>query len=97
ENRNVFTLAGLSLIDSPVTRAVLDADAQLQPFQCAYCKPAFILATIELLQESSQPTEAVVREAFSGLLCRCTGFQHIVDMALLAASRLHHSLQENEQ
>jgi len=54
--------------------------------QCGYCTPGMILAALELLGEHPDPTEADVREALSGNLCRCTGYDSIVD-AVLAASR----------
>lgn len=53
--------------------------------QCGFCTPAMILAGRELLQENPKPTEEEVREAISGILCRCTGYQGIVDSILAVA------------
>ena len=86
--RDVHTLAGLSLLDQPATQAVLAAAEQRQPFQCGYCMPAFMLAAIALLQDTPDPTDAQIRDAFAGLLCRCTGYLPIVDMVGLAARLL---------
>lgn len=56
--------------------------------QCGFCTPGILLTLLPFLAENPHPTEAEVREALSGNLCRCTGYQHIVDAALLAASRM---------
>jgi aerobic-type carbon monoxide dehydrogenase small subunit (CoxS/CutS family) len=55
--------------------------------QCGFCTPGFLLAARELLASNADPTEADVRDGLSGNLCRCTGYQNIVDAVLLAASR----------
>ncbi len=54
--------------------------------QCGYCTPGMLITTIELLQDNPNPDEQEVREALSGNLCRCTGYQAIVN-AVLAAAR----------
>jgi aerobic carbon-monoxide dehydrogenase small subunit len=54
--------------------------------QCGFCTPGFVMATISLLRENPQPSEAEVRESLEGNLCRCTGYHNIVE-AVLAASR----------
>jgi carbon-monoxide dehydrogenase small subunit len=56
--------------------------------QCGFCTPGFILTLLPFLQENPDPTEEEVREILSGNLCRCTGYQHIVDAALLAAKNM---------
>jgi carbon-monoxide dehydrogenase small subunit len=56
--------------------------------QCGYCTPGILMTLIPFLKSNPKPTEREVREAISGNLCRCTGYQHIVDAALLAAERL---------
>ncbi|HYT29903.1 MAG TPA: (2Fe-2S)-binding protein [Actinomycetota bacterium] len=55
--------------------------------QCGFCTPGFLLSTVELLDANPSPTEDDVRAWLSGNLCRCTGYQNIVDAVLLAASR----------
>jgi carbon-monoxide dehydrogenase small subunit len=52
--------------------------------QCGYCTPGILMTMKAFLAENPRPTEAEVREALSGNLCRCTGYQHIVDAVLLA-------------
>ncbi len=54
--------------------------------QCGYCTPGMLITAIELLQENPNPTEQDVREALSGNICRCSGYQAIVD-AVLAVAR----------
>jgi aerobic-type carbon monoxide dehydrogenase small subunit (CoxS/CutS family) len=55
--------------------------------QCGYCTPGILMTMKVFLEETASPDEAQVREALSGNLCRCTGYQHIVDAVLLAAER----------
>jgi carbon-monoxide dehydrogenase small subunit len=55
--------------------------------QCGFCTPGFIVATHDLLQRNPKPTDAEVREALAGNLCRCTGYEKIVDAVRLAARR----------
>jgi carbon-monoxide dehydrogenase small subunit len=56
--------------------------------QCGFCTPGFLMAAHELLETNRSPTEDEVRAWLSGNLCRCTGYQNIVDAVLLAAERL---------
>jgi carbon-monoxide dehydrogenase small subunit len=55
-------------------------------FQCGFCAPGIVLSATELLGKTPHPTEAEVKEAIAGNLCRCTGYQPIID-AVLAVSR----------
>lgn len=88
KGQRLYSLQGLSLLKEPVVQAVVRAEQELQPFQCGYCKPAFMLAAVELLRLQAQPTVAQIKQQFSGLLCRCTGYQSIVAMVLAAANYL---------
>ena len=56
--------------------------------QCGFCTPGMLTTLLELLRDNPDPTEQEVREGISGNLCRCTGYQAIVDAALDAAKRL---------
>ena len=56
--------------------------------QCGFCTPGFLMTLVPFLQENPSPTEPEIRQAISGNLCRCTGYQHIVDAVLLAAERM---------
>ena len=53
--------------------------------QCGYCTPGMIMAAKQLLDDNPNPTEAEIREAIDGNICRCTGYQQIVDAVLHAA------------
>jgi len=55
--------------------------------QCGFCTPGFLMTLVPFLEENPDPTEAEIRQALSGNLCRCTGYQHIVDAVKLAAER----------
>ena len=85
EGRDVVTVEGLSAGDElhPIQQAFLEAGA----VQCGFCTPGLIVATHDLLQRREAPTEAEIREALAGNLCRCTGYEKIVDAVKLAATR----------
>ena len=67
----------------PVQEAFADAGA----VQCGFCTPGLVVATAELLRRVPDPTDDEIREALSGNLCRCTGYQKILDAVHLAAAR----------
>jgi len=56
--------------------------------QCGYCTPGMILTSVELLQRNPNPTQSEIRHAISGNLCRCTGYQHIVQAVEYAAKKM---------
>lgn len=56
--------------------------------QCGYCTPGILMSMIPFLRQNPNPTEDDIRQALSGNLCRCTGYQHIVDAVKLAAEKL---------
>jgi carbon-monoxide dehydrogenase small subunit len=55
--------------------------------QCGFCTPGFLMTLVPFLEANPDPSEAEIRQAISGNLCRCTGYQHIVDAVKLAAKR----------
>jgi carbon-monoxide dehydrogenase small subunit len=55
--------------------------------QCGFCTPGFLMTLVPFLEQNPDPTELEIRQALSGNLCRCTGYQHIVDAVRLAAER----------
>ena len=57
--------------------------------QCGFCTPGLLMTLAPFLEANPTPSEVEVREAISGNLCRCTGYQHIVDAVLLAAARMN--------
>ena len=68
----------------PVQRALWDRHG----LQCGFCTPGVVATLVSLLEENSNPTEAEVRDAISGHICRCTGYQSIIAAALDAAQVL---------
>ncbi len=56
--------------------------------QCGYCTPGMIMASVDLLSRNSDPSEAEIRHALEGNLCRCTGYQHIIKAVQYAASKM---------
>ena len=56
--------------------------------QCGFCTPGMIIAAHQLLQRNSRPSEAQIRRGIEGNLCRCTGYQHIVDAVQYAARKM---------
>ena len=85
EGRSVVTVEGLAADGDlhPVQQAFLDTGA----VQCGFCTPGMIVAAHALLAGNADPDELTVREELSGNLCRCTGYQKILDAVNLAAER----------
>jgi len=86
DGREVLTIEGLGRDGR--AHALQRAFAEHGAVQCGYCIPAMILSAKAYLDEHAEPTEAEVREALAGTLCRCTGYQKIVDAVLAAAREL---------
>jgi carbon-monoxide dehydrogenase small subunit len=81
EGHEVATVEGLAPAPgalSPLQQAFRDAHA----LQCGYCTPGILMTLSAFLEEHPTPSEEEIRHALSGNLCRCTGYQHIVDAVL---------------
>ena len=65
-----------------------DAFWEAHGLQCGFCTPGFLMTLLPYLEENPNPSEQEIREAISGNLCRCTGYQHIVDAVKLAAEKM---------
>ena len=83
EGRSITTVEGLGTNGDmhPVQRAFLETGA----VQCGFCTPGLIVATHELLSRVDDPSDEEIREALAGNLCRCTGYEKILDAVRLAA------------
>ena len=83
---DITTVEGLANGDQlhPLQQAFLDAGG----LQCGYCTPGFLMSSFALLAENKNPSEAEVRRALNGHLCRCTGYSQIVESVLKAAETL---------
>jgi aerobic-type carbon monoxide dehydrogenase small subunit (CoxS/CutS family) len=77
-----------SLAQNGKLNALQQAFQDCHGLQCGFCTPGILMTLTEFLRDSRDPTEAQVREALSGNLCRCTGYQGMVDAALSAAKRM---------
>ena len=85
EGREITTVEGLANGSEPHPLQV--AFAELGAAQCGYCTPAMLLTARALLDRDPQPTRDAIKEALSGVLCRCTGYLKIFEAVELAASR----------
>jgi carbon-monoxide dehydrogenase small subunit len=81
----ITTVEGLGTIDRlhPIQEAFREAHG----LQCGFCTPGILTTVVPFLNQNPNPSEDEIREAISGNLCRCTGYQHIVDAVLLAAAK----------
>ena len=81
DGHEIRTVEGLGNgVLNPLQEAFRDAHA----LQCGYCTPGILMTLTAFLEDNPRPSEPEIREALSGNLCRCTGYQHIVDAVLLA-------------
>ena len=83
--RTLTTVEGLA--DGEQLHAVQQAYVDAGAVQCGFCTPGLIVATVDLLERMPNPSEDEIREALSGNLCRCTGYEKILDAVRLAADR----------
>ena len=81
----ITTIEGLSKVDglSPLQQSFQDCGA----IQCGFCTPGMVLTAGSLLEENPQPSEEEIKKALEGNLCRCTGYNKIVEAVKLAAER----------
>jgi len=86
DGHEIQTVEGLGTMDDlhPLQESFREAHG----VQCGFCTPGVLMTLTPFLKENPDPTEAEIREAISGNLCRCTGYQHIVDAAKLAAEKM---------
>ena len=84
--REVTTVEGLA--DSGRLHPVQEAFVEAGAVQCGFCTPGLIVATHDLLVRNADPSEPEIREALAGNLCRCTGYEKILDAVRLAADRM---------
>jgi carbon-monoxide dehydrogenase small subunit len=87
DGRSLTTVEGLAHADGTLNE-LQKAFSEKHALQCGFCTPGMLMTLTELLNETDSPSEAEIREAITGNLCRCTGYQPIVAAALLAAERI---------
>ena len=91
DGAEITTIEGIADIDGPHAgglHPLQEAFREFHGLQCGFCTPGMLTTLIELLRDNPAPTEGEVRIAISGNLCRCTGYQGIVDAALATAKNL---------
>ena len=86
DGADITTAAGLGTVEQPHPLQVAFADTGA--IQCGYCTPGFLIAAKALLDRNPHPTEAEIRDAVSGNLCRCTGYGHIIEAIQVAAEKM---------
>ena len=90
QGRSITTSEGMSLGKKlhPIQQAFVDKGA----VQCGFCSPGMLMATVDLLQRNPAPDRQQIRAALSGNLCRCTGYQKIIDAVESAAAEMRDEL-----
>jgi len=84
---SITTVEGLARPDGQLS-ILQDSFCETHGLQCGYCTPGMLIAAQALLDANPRPTEEQIRDAIAGNLCRCTGYQQIVDAIALAAERM---------
>jgi len=86
DGAEIITIEGLGFEDKidPIQEAYIETGA----VQCGFCTPGFIISTKKLLEENPNPTNEEIRRGLSGNICRCTGYQKIIDAVKLASKKL---------
>jgi len=85
EGHEVTTVEGLA--DGELLHPVQEAFVEAGAVQCGFCTPGLVVAAADLLERVADPSDDEIREALSGNLCRCTGYEKIFDAVRLAAGR----------
>jgi aerobic carbon-monoxide dehydrogenase small subunit len=85
DGHDVVTVEGVA--EDGVLHRIQEAFLTAGAVQCGFCTPGLIVATVDLLDHTPSPTDDQIREALSGNLCRCTGYQKILDAVRAAAQR----------
>jgi 2-furoyl-CoA dehydrogenase 2Fe-2S iron sulfur subunit len=87
DGQNIDTVEGLAAPDGKLS-VLQEAFHRNFALQCGYCTPGFLMSLSEYLEKNPNPTEAEIRIALSGNICRCTGYAEIVNAALEAAQKM---------
>ena len=86
DGADLLTIEGLA--QGEKLHPLQEAFWECHGLQCGFCTPGMILSAYQLLKRNPQPTETEIRHALDGNICRCTGYQHIVDAVRMAAKRM---------
>lgn len=94
EGMELTTVEGLAVADE--LHPIQQAFHQCHALQCGFCTPGILMTVKELLDEHPNPTEELIRDVLSGHLCRCTGYQNIVEAVKVAAQELQKQRGKND-
>ena len=95
QDHEITTIEGIANADGtlhPLQEAFVDCGA----IQCGFCTPGMVLSALALLMKNPRPTRDEIRKALKGNLCRCTGYQQIIDAVELAATKLYSTKQSSK-
>ena len=87
DGHSITTVEGLAK-DKDNLHPIQQSFWEAHGLQCGYCTPGILMTLVPFLEQNPDPTEDEIRHALSGNLCRCTGYQHIVDAVKLAAEKM---------
>jgi carbon-monoxide dehydrogenase small subunit len=87
DGRSITTIEGLAP-DKDNLHPLQQSFWEAHGLQCGYCTPGILMTLVPFLKQNPDPTEEEIRHALSGNLCRCTGYQHIVDAVKLASEKM---------
>ncbi len=76
----------------PIQEAFMEAHG----LQCGFCTPGFLMSSLELLRENSEPSDEEIKEAIGGNICRCTGYQSIIESVRLAARKMRETQPDGQ-
>ncbi len=86
DGQEVTTIEGLAT--NGELHPVQEGFWECHGLQCGFCTPGMIITAVQLLERNKRPTEAEIRKGIEGNLCRCTGYQHIIDAVQYAAKKM---------
>lgn len=95
DKTNIKTVEGLANPDGTL-HPLQEAFWEKHGLQCGFCTPGVLMSACHFLEENPKPTREEIREGISGNLCRCTGYQNIVDAVEMAAELLNKEIQEDK-
>lgn len=87
DGHEITTVEGLAASEDQL-HPLQEAFWEAHGLQCGFCTPGILMTLVPFLAENTKPSEQEIREALSGNLCRCTGYQNIVDAVQLAAQKM---------
>jgi carbon-monoxide dehydrogenase small subunit len=95
DGADLLTIEGLA--QGEKLHPLQEAFWECHGLQCGFCTPGMILSAYQLLKRNPRPTEAEIRRALDGNLCRCTGYEHIVDAVQYAAKRMNRKAKSKQR